>query len=232
MSDLRGLSGWKAEIEAAERLARSGALSENRLLGIYTDRAPAASGGLWDRVALIGQLDAAITAGDASAISDVLPETWAAISAAHLEIPMARLWGATFVGIPLTPDATRSAFDMALLSPAYETLSSDLKASSPRDAFLLGLAAGAPQADGLSDPRATAIAKGFSAQKEVPPTLRLNLAQDQLGEAILSAMTLFLSGVAGETKDIAPALATFRAVGLEDVARRAALQLMILDRHG
>lgn len=232
MSDLRGLSGWKAEIEAAERLARSGALSENRLLGIYTDRAPAASGGLWDRVALVGQLDAAITARDAAAISEVLPVAWAAISAARLELPFARLWGATLAEIPLTGSATHSAFDMALLAPAYETLARDLTVTSPRDAFLLDLAAGDPQPDDLNDPRAAAIAKGFAPETEVPPTLRLNLGQDQLGEAILSAMILFLSGAAGETKDIAPALATFRAVGLEDVARRAALQLMILDRHG
>ncbi len=42
--DLSGDTGWKAQLEAAERLARIGAISENRLLGIYTQRRRAASG--------------------------------------------------------------------------------------------------------------------------------------------------------------------------------------------
>ncbi len=35
-ADLRGTIGWRAQIEAAERLVRAGALSPNRLLGLYT----------------------------------------------------------------------------------------------------------------------------------------------------------------------------------------------------
>ncbi|MDJ0826678.1 MAG: hypothetical protein QNJ16_14340, partial [Rhodobacter sp.] len=50
-ADLRSNTGWKAQIAAAERLARTGAIDGNRLLGLYTDRLPAASGGVWDRVA-------------------------------------------------------------------------------------------------------------------------------------------------------------------------------------
>ncbi len=39
-SDLRPNIGWKARIEAAERLARTGAVSQNQLLGLYTERRP------------------------------------------------------------------------------------------------------------------------------------------------------------------------------------------------
>lgn len=229
VSDLRGLAGWKAEIEAAERLARSGALAENRLLGIYTARAPAASGGIWDRVDLIQRLDAALAAEDEDALSEVLPPAWAAIRAARLELPFARLWGARLARLDLDARAARAAFEMALLSPEYETLARGLTATTPRETFLLSLAAGAP-AD-PPDARASAIAQGFAPDADVPGTLRLKLRQKQLGEAMLAAMELFLSGAGGETKDIAPALTTLRAVGLEDLARRAALQLMILERR-
>ncbi len=231
VSDLRGLAGWKAEVEAAERLARSGALAENRLIGIYTAREPAASGGIWDRVELIQQLDSAIAANSADDISATLPDAWAAIRAARLELPFARLWGGRFDIATLSAPARRAAFELALLSPEYETLARDLTPRTDRDRFLLTLAAGTPDATLAPDTKAQAITRGFSGEVDLPPSLRLNLRQDQLGEAVLVAMAHFLSGVQGETKDIPPALAAFRAVGLEDLARRSALQLMILDRR-
>jgi hypothetical protein len=43
-------------------------------------------------------------------------------------------------------------------------------------------------------------------------------------------MTLFSRGAEGNLGDLSAALALFRTVGLEDTARRAALQLMILER--
>ena len=39
-------------------------------------------------------------------------------------------------------------------------------------------------------------------------------------------------GTAGDSGDLRDALALFRAVGLEDLARRAALQVLLLDRRG
>lgn len=231
VSDLRGISGWKAEIEAAERLARTGALPANRLLGIYTEREPAASGGLWDRVDQIQRADEAIEANDPEAVATTLPAAWRAITDARLELPFARLWGQRLVAMSLPASAERVVFDIAILSPEYETLARDLTPRGAQQEFLLALAAGTPDEATAPDAASAAVARGFADKPEVPGTLRLNLAQNQLGEAILSAMALFLSGARGETKDITPALATLRAVGLEDVARRAALQLLILDRR-
>ena len=42
-ADLRANIGWKARIEAGERLARTGAVSDNQLVGLYTERRAAAS---------------------------------------------------------------------------------------------------------------------------------------------------------------------------------------------
>ena len=230
-SDLRGISGWRAEIEAAERLARTGALAENQLLGIYTDRDPAASGGIWDRVDLVQRLDRAIAANDADAVSDVLPDFWQSIASAGLEAPFARLWGGVLARMDLTGDAAAVALDLALLGPDYESLADDLTPTRRHDAFLIALAGGRPGDVAAPTALTRAIARGFAQEAEIPGSIRLNLAQDQLGEAILAAMELYISGAEGETKDIVPALATFRAVGLEDAARRAALQLVILERR-
>lgn len=63
-SDLRMNNGWKARLEAAERLARAGAIPAARLRDIYAEQKPAASGGVWERAGAMRTLEAAIAAGD------------------------------------------------------------------------------------------------------------------------------------------------------------------------
>jgi hypothetical protein len=65
-ADLSELAGWHAQLEAAERLTRSGAIEPQQWFAIYTSRVPSASGGVWDRVASVQALDAALLAGDAA----------------------------------------------------------------------------------------------------------------------------------------------------------------------
>lgn len=63
-SDLRMNNGWKARLEAAERLARANAIPASILRGIYTEQKPAASGGVWERAGVMRTLEAAIAAGN------------------------------------------------------------------------------------------------------------------------------------------------------------------------
>ena len=63
-SDLRLNNGWKARIEAAERLARAGAIPGRQLRMIYAEQKPAASGGIWERAGAMRTLEAAIASGD------------------------------------------------------------------------------------------------------------------------------------------------------------------------
>ena len=76
---------------------------------------------------------------------------------------------------------------------------------------------------------ADAITEGFAWAAPVPPDLQTMLDQNRLGEAILEAMQLYAQGARGNLVDLTAAIATFRRVGLEDTARRAALQLLILQ---
>ncbi|WP_051508414.1 hypothetical protein [Roseicyclus elongatus] len=56
-ADLSDLAGWRAQLDAAERLTRSGAIEPQQWFAIYTQRVPSASGGIWDRVAAIQALE-------------------------------------------------------------------------------------------------------------------------------------------------------------------------------
>lgn len=224
-ADLRDTAGWKAQLEAAERLARTSALHENRLLGFYSDRAPAASGMIWDRVAAIQRFDTAMANSDVRAVTDSLPQAWSAMHQVHLEVPFARLYGRALLQLPLQGVAARQARDIALLSSNYERAA----VSGPRD-FLAALALGTPPRT-PSDPTLRAISDAFHGAG-VPQEITAMLARGQLGEVILTAMDLLDNGAAGDLGALTEALATLRAIGLEDTARQAALQVALLDTRG
>lgn len=231
VADLRGTAGWKAEIEAAERLARTGALPANRLLGLYTDREPAASGGVWDRVAAIQAFDAAMGKGDAEEIAQTLPAAWEAMRSQRLEVAFATLYGEPLSQVDLNGEAQEMAFRIALLSPAYETAAATIQPAGDKAEFLLGVARGAPDPDLARGDAEQAVASAFLAEGASSDHLGM-LQSGRLGQAILTAALQLDAAGPNQTDDITAALSTLRAVGLEGVARRAALQILLLKGSG
>ncbi|WP_239450486.1 hypothetical protein [Loktanella sp. S4079] len=227
-ADLRPTVGWKPQLEAAERLARHGAVSENVLQGFYTAHTPAASGGIWDRATAVQRFDRAISNGDTSEIARVLPAAWQAMKQARTEIQFAKSYAPALLDLDLNGQAQLDAITIGLLSPNYESVA--LRAADSRyDPFLLALARGRPQEVAVNSPIALAIQSGFNGAP--PPAVLRDLARDgKLGEALLRAIAIFNAGYAGDFGSLTDALAFMRSVGLEDVARRAALQVMILER--
>ncbi len=229
-ADLRDVAGWKAQIEAAERLTRIGALTPNQLLGLYTERDPAASGGVWDRVAAVQRFEAALNAGDPQVISKTLPPVWEMMQSVGLEVPFAELFSEDLSKVELSsPNAENLRWRILLLSETYETAALTLPEESEQNLFLAALAQGDPGRAISPSPLADAISEGFAWSAPVPRDIDAMLSNGQLGEAILKSMQLFTHGARGNLVDLTAALATFRRVGLEDTARRAALQLMILN---
>ncbi len=228
-ADLRGNNAWRAQLDAAERLARQDAVSENVLQKFYTARTPAASGGIWDRAAAIIRLDNAVTEGDATAVSRHLPAAWDAMKQARTEVPFAKLYSAALQDMDLTGEAREIAFRVGLLSPDYRSVADQLDDEDGFDPFLIAIAKGRPQDVPVTAPRALAVQSAFS-NATAPVELQYLVANGKTGEAMLRAVILFNEGFAGDARSLTDALALFRLVGLEDIARRASLQLMILDR--
>ncbi|NAZ36986.1 hypothetical protein [Rubellimicrobium sp. CFH 75288] len=225
--DLRPTVAWRAQIEAAERLARRAALSENVLLAVYTARPPAASGGVWDRAGLVQRLDAALTAGDAATVTALLPEAWTAMAESGLAVPFSRLFAERVAGLDLAGEADAVARRMILLSPSYGEATLAADPASPREAAWLAVATGAPFEGLAPDAPTSAILSAFAA--EIPPERAALAAQGRAGEALLEAIHGFHAALAGDHAAAADALLTLRALGLEDGARRAALQFLILE---
>ncbi|MCF6316880.1 MAG: hypothetical protein L3J30_11495 [Marinosulfonomonas sp.] len=230
-ADLRSNTGWKAQIEAAERLAITGAIDENQLLGIYTERLPAASGGVWERVDAVQMFDTAYSARDPGAVAKALPAVWNEMKKAQLEVPFAALYGEGLARLPLGADAAPLAYLVGLLSEDYEKVASKYSPTSPAEKFLAALAQGDLGDVVAPNGKARAIKAAFTTTATPEPFATL-LEDDKLGEAILRAISLFNQGTGGNLENIRKALILLRSVGLEDTARRAALQLMLLDRRG
>ncbi len=230
-ADLAPNQGWKARIEAAERLARVGAISPNVLLGLYTERKPSASGGVWDRAAAFQRLDAAVEAGDGAATARALPAAWEAMKSVELEVPLADLFADKLARLPLSGEARQIATALALLSPDYESLTAAIPPVDAREAFLIGLARG--QVFNLTPPDSMgrAIAPAFTAPS-LPEDIADTLQHGRVGEAILMAMARITAGAGGDLPQVTAGLSTLRKLGLEDVARRTALELMLLERRG
>lgn len=232
-ADLRGIAGWKAQAEAAERLARSGAIPANLWLGTMTENRPAASGGVWDRIAAIQELADAIDSGDDAGIAAALRPAWQAAREARGEAVFAEVFGPDLAGLDLPGAAGPLALRIALLSPEYEAAARGVPAAGTAqtgaDLFLVALARGDLSGQTPRGPRQTAVAQAFNGAVPVPAGL-LDLAADgKLGEALLRAIALFNEGAGSDPEAVAEALAFFRSVALEDTARRAALQYLILD---
>ena len=230
-ADLGPRAGWRAHIEAAERLARVGAISPDVLIGVYTERKPAASGGVWDRVAAFQKFDVALQSADVDAVARTLPVVWARMTEAELEAPFAALFAKNLMRLDVPGDAGALAFRVALLSDQYERAAQGRTPANPSEAFLIGLARGKLASVPAQDALGRAIASAF-VRPSLSEDVRALLEQDRVGEALLAAISLIESGARGDLGDVSSGLSILRHLGMEDAARRSALELLLLERRG
>jgi hypothetical protein len=229
-ADLRETVAWRSQLEAAERLARHGAITENRLLSVYTRLTPAASGGVWDRAEAIQKFDVAVRSRDPGAVSATLPAAWQAMQAARTEVVFARLYAEALSTLPLSTDAGNLSVHIGLLAPDYEAVAQRWTPETPRDKLLKAIAMG--RINGVPVPAEAdeaAVHAAFNGA-EVPELMAEHVADGRLGEALLRTLGAFAQAASGDTRAMTDGLATLRSVSMEDTARRIAIQYLILNR--
>ncbi len=230
-SDLSETTGWKARLEAAERLSRAGAIAPNLLLGYYTQQKPAASGGVWDRVKAFQTFETALGTGDVPAITAALGPAMTAMESAELEVVFSELFAARLGAFALSGPAADLRTRLQLLSAKYEKLTAGASTADETLAFALAIARGKPAGAPTPNGMARAIAAGWAAP-ELPADIVQMLAEKRAGELILTAIERISNGAEGQLTDVTLGLAVLRKLGMEDAARRAALQLLLLERRG
>jgi hypothetical protein len=231
-ADLGANTGWKSRLDAGERLAKAGTIDPNQMLGLYTEHAPAASGGVWERARAVAALDKAVQSRDPQAVTLALEPAVTVMEEAELEMVLAALYGEALVDIDLTGRSAAAAFRLGLLSQSYEIAAKSYRARSQDDALMIGIAKGSTAGLRSPDTLGKALKGAFDSAPIVPERYRELIEANRLGEAILRAIDDINEGARGGVQDVTDGLILLRAAGLEDVARQTALQLMLLERRG
>lgn len=230
-ADLRGVSGWRAQLDAAERLARTEVLQANRLHGLYTQRRPAASGGMWERVRAMQSIEAALAANDTDAISTLLPEAWGIFRAAELESAFASIHAEALADLPLTGQASDIAWEILLLAQERLDRAAAFVPDRPLAQFVMALATGAPLPELDNPEMASAIRQGF-ADDSLPDPLQAQIDDGAIGLVVLEALEQIAQAMAGDPLAATRGVQRLRAAGLDAAARQIALELLLLDRRG
>lgn len=214
-------AGLKARLEATERLARVGALPAEAMRGAYIEEPPAASGGVWDRAAVVQTLDAALNAADPAAAAAALPKAFAAFAPAGLLPMLGRMYGVELTQLSLPAAAAQQALWLALLGGVADKASA---ADDPADVWLLALA------QGQALPQQGAPADGVIAAVFTEPPAPA--APEAPGLALLDAIAAVDAGLHGDLVRAASGLAALRALGQDATARQAAIEMVLLPRLG
>lgn len=230
-SDLHSFSGWKAQISAAERLVKHGALDPNRLWGLYTEQKPAASGGVWERAKSIQGLDASLLSFDPAYLGPSVLQAWEDMSAIELEVPFSRTYCARLIGRHLTGDAAHVRFVMCMLAgttPDQLTRPASLgRVEELALAITTGDLANAKPVNAFE----RAIVAGFAANR-IPTRLQSLVQDGRKGEAALRSIDLLSGGATGDLDELTDALAFLRLSSFTETARRAVIELLFLERRG
>jgi len=224
--DLSDQAGWKQQLDAAERLATAGVLPANQLLGLYTERKAAASGGIWDRVSAVQRLDRALGTNDPTELDRALTRLWDQIKGSGVETVVAEIFAARLHQRGLTEGREKIGARLLYLSTFYEEVA--LSNAAPDGLrFLASVAKGAPAPDMATTPLERTIARALGGK--VSPSADIQTVRTTtLGMALLARLDALSVGGDGALQNLAQALADLRALGLEDMVRRTALQVLIL----
>ncbi len=188
----------------------------------------------------IDDLDRAIRSGNKGAVAQALLAAWPWVEAAELEVPFAALFARPLMSFRLDGEAGVLAVEIGLLSEDYELAAIALASLSEaplRLARLAAIARGLPPAEPFG--QASSLEMAINSVFLNEPALRAGglsaegaarLREGRLGEEILR--TLVRVGAGQDPRLLAEGLALLRHVGLEDIARRAALQALLLERRG
>jgi hypothetical protein len=209
-----------------------GVLDPNQLLGLYTQDRASASGGVWDRVSLVSQLDTALSSGKIERVNQLLPAVWEMMQDQELETAFAAMFTPRLQGLALTGEAAGIGLQLGLLTADFEKLARSATATTPAESLLLAVALGNTAQAEAHDQLGQTLKRVFDAPPAAVPAAYAGLLPDRLGEALLTAVDDITEGAKGDPRRLEAGLSMLRKAGLESLARRSALQLLILERRG
>ncbi len=228
-ADLDPILGWKTRIEASERLARAGVIGSGELFAVYGEETAAASGGVWDRIAAVAELNASLQSGSAT------PAQYHRAYRSMRDAGLGAVFANAYQIFPDIKDTSRqvrrSILSLAALQGRAEIPADAVDPTSAEDLFLVALAAGDPSSAPAPNNLARAINEGFL--RDTPgAALSVYDRDDRSGEALLIAMGWMEDAAGGDPDKLADAISYLRSLGLDEAARRIALDLLVTEMEG
>ena len=230
-ADLRGTSGWRAQLDAAERLTRAGVLQSNRLHGLYTQRRAAASGGLWERVRAVQALERAAARGDTDVVAEVLITAWPLFVAVELEVAFAETHAAALANLRLTGHAGEIQWNLLVLAQENPARAAELMPEGGVGPLVMALIEERELPAVARAPMAQAIRDGFSAATP-PDDVQTQIDAGATGMVLHGALGALAQAAVGDVQAANAGLQGLRALGLDAVARQVAIELLLLERRG
>ena len=222
-SDLSGENGWRAQVIAAERLSLTGAIPENQILGVYTSNNPGVSGGMWERVKVVQDLDFALEHEED--FEYYFQNAWRVFKKTDQITVFAKLFGLRVFEKNLSVKSREIAANLLLLTNNFRLTKGYWNSSDIR----FGLTTGDFSQVKASNEIEKIILKVFT-EPSIPFLVEQKLNQGKLGEVILNALLQFETGIDGNLKDFSESLSTLNLIGLDNTARRAALTHLVVGK--
>ena len=222
-SDLSGENGWRAQVIAAERLSLTGAIPENQILGVYTSNNPGVSGGMWERVKVVQDLDFALEHEED--FEYYFQNAWRVFKKTDQITVFAKLFGLRVFEKNLSVKSREIAANLLLLTNNFRLTKGYWNPSDIR----FGLTTGDFSQVKASNEIEKIILKVFT-EPSIPFLVEQKLNQGKLGEVILNAILQFETGIDGNLKDFSESLSTLNLIGLDNTARRAALTHLVVAK--
>lgn len=227
LADLGSTVGWKARLRAAERLTAADALSFEDLIGVFSERKPAASGGIWERVSALQALVAAIGTGRSEKVNSTLSAAWIAAGQGGYDTALAEWAVPRLTDIELKGPARHLAFEMALRAGRFD-IAQGLAGDTDDDRFLLRLATGQGGASPGRSLLNRSVLQGLVAIGPGPAFEAL-IEDNRRGEALFRALQQLTREAGGNPQATEHSLALLRELGLEALARQIAVELVLMD---
>lgn len=198
-SDLRDVVGWKAQLDATERLASVGSLPATQLIETYSRGRKSASGGVWERVGVVQDFV------DETNINPDYEALWNTSHAAGLASVVARGLATVISNTPARSDSQTTRLKFLVLAQK-----ADLSFGELAQAFGV---------DG--DEKVSLIREELAKPLEVEAPL-------QSGQ-VLDALAMVAEGLEGDFNSFLSAVKLFRMIGMQPIAEQLAAEYLVLD---
>lgn len=223
--DLENLTGWRNQVIATEQLVRSGAIPPKRLIALYQDGKPAASGGIWVRISAVQDLIATFEGDDTDEVSSALIAAYDALGEVGLAFILSDLAAEDLRDTQLTGPAASVRYRLWLLQPDYRDLSFEYAPQNNAEAFLQAVAQGDLPDTAKNDIQAAILAAFAGTQLDVSAVT--DARQGRLGEAVLKSLTDLIVSRYADPLAVEAAVSALLIAGMEDEARRIALLVLM-----